>query len=33
MRYLNPTTVRLIYIIISLVAMVFAGGAPDSFGN
>ena len=32
-RYLNPQTVRFIYVLLSLVAMVLAGGAPDSFGR
>ena len=32
-RYLSPQTVRFIYVLLSLVAMVLAGGAPDSFGR
>jgi len=32
MRYINPQTMRLIYVLLSLVAMVLAGGATDSFG-
>jgi len=33
MKYLNPQTVRVIYVLLSLLAMVLVGGAPDSFGN
>ncbi len=34
MRYINPQTMRLIYVLLSLLAMALAGGAPvpDSFG-
>jgi hypothetical protein len=32
-KYLNSTTLRLIYILVALLAMVLAGGAPDDLGG
>jgi hypothetical protein len=33
MKYLNPTTLRLIYILLALLALALAGGAPDGLGG
>lgn len=32
-NYVNPTTLRIIYILLALLAMALAGGAPDSLGG
>ena len=32
-KYLNSTTLRLIYILVALLAMALAGGAPDDLGG
>jgi hypothetical protein len=29
----NPTLVRVIYVLLALLAMALAGGAPDGFGG
>ena len=31
-KYANPTTLRVAYILLSLLAIALAGGAPDDFG-
>ena len=32
-KYANSTTLRLIYILVALLAMALAGGAPSDFGG
>lgn len=32
-KYANPTTVRILYILLSLLALALAGGAPEDFGG
>jgi len=32
-KYLNATTLRLIYILLALLALVLAGGAPDDMSG
>ncbi len=32
-KYANPTTLRVVYILLALLAMALAGGAPDAFGG
>ena len=32
-RYMNSTTLRLIYILLALLALALAGGAPDGLGG
>ena len=32
-KYLNSTTLRLVYILLALLALALAGGAPDGFGG
>jgi hypothetical protein len=32
-KYLNSTTLRLIYILFALLALALAGGAPDGMGG
>jgi hypothetical protein len=32
-KRLNATTLRLIYILLALLALVLAGGAPDGMGG
>ncbi len=32
-KYLNPTTFRIVYILLALLAMALAGGAPDAYGG
>ena len=32
-KYLNSTTMRLIYILLALLALALAGGAPDGMGG
>jgi hypothetical protein len=32
-KYLNSTTLRLTYILLALLAMALAGGAPDDLGG
>jgi hypothetical protein len=32
-KYLNSTTLRLIYILLALLALALAGGAPDGMGG
>ena len=32
-QYANPTTLRVIYVLLALLAMALAGGAPDSLGG
>ena len=32
-RYLNSTTLRFIYILLALLALALAGGAPDDMGG
>lgn len=29
----NPTTMRVIYVLLAILAMALAGGAPDAFGG
>ncbi len=31
-KHVNATTLRVFYILLALLAMALAGGAPDSFG-
>ena len=31
-KYANPTTLRIIYILLALLALALAGGAPDDYG-
>ncbi len=32
-RYVNPTTIRIIYVLLAILAMALAGGAPDAYGG
>jgi hypothetical protein len=32
-KYASPTTLRLIYIVVALLALALAGGAPSDFGG
>lgn len=32
-RYLNPSNLRVLYILLTLLAMALAAGAPDAFGG
>jgi len=32
-KYLNSTTLRLIYFLLALLALAIAGGAPDGYGG
>lgn len=32
-KYANPTTLRVFYILLSLLALALAGGAPEDFGG
>ncbi len=32
-KFSNPTTLRVLYILLALLAMALASGAPDSFGG
>ena len=32
-KYANPSTLRILYILLALLAMALAGGAPDTFGG
>ncbi len=32
-KYANPTTLRMFYILLSLLALALAGGAPDDYGG
>ena len=32
-KYANPTNVRILYILLTLLAMALAAGAPDDFGG
>ncbi len=32
-KYANPTTLRVIYVLLAILAMALAGGAPDAFGG
>ena len=32
-KYMNSTTLRLIYILLTLLALALAGGAPDGLGG
>ena len=32
-KYLNSTTLRVIYILLALLALALAGGAPDGLGG
>lgn len=32
-KYANPTTFRVLYILLSLLALAIAGGAPDDYGG
>lgn len=32
-KFLNPTALRVLYILLALLAMVIAGGAPDGYGG
>lgn len=31
--FVNPTNVRVLYILLTLLAMALAAGAPDAFGG
>ncbi len=32
-EYTNPTNMRIIYILLALLSMALAAGAPDAFGG
>jgi hypothetical protein len=32
-KFSNPTALRVLYILLALLAMVLAGGAPSGFGG
>lgn len=32
-KYANPTTFRVLYILLSLLALALAGGAPEDYGG
>lgn len=32
-KYANPSVLRILYILLALLAMVLAGGAPDGYGG
>lgn len=32
-KFSNPTALRVLYILLALLAMALAGGAPDGFGG
>ncbi len=32
-KYVNPTTVRVLYVLLTLLAMALGAGAPDAFGG
>ncbi len=32
-KYSNPITLRVLYILLALVALALAGGAPDAYGG
>lgn len=32
-KYVNPSTVRVLYVLLTLLAMALAAGAPDGFGG
>lgn len=32
-KYVNPTTIRIIYVLLAVLAMALAGGAPDAYGG
>jgi hypothetical protein len=32
-KFSNPTALRVLYILLALLAMALAGGAPDAFGG
>ena len=32
-KHLNPTTLRVLYVLLTLLAMALAAGAPDAFGG
>jgi len=32
-KYVNPTTIRVLYALLTLLAMALAAGAPDGFGG
>ena len=32
-KYINPLTLRVLYILLTLLAMALAAGAPDGFGG
>jgi hypothetical protein len=31
-KFVNPTALRVLYILLALLALALAGGAPDGFG-
>lgn len=32
-KYANPTTLRIIYVLLALLAMALGGGAPDEYSG
>ena len=32
-KYANATTLRIIYVLLAILAMALAGGAPDAYGG
>lgn len=32
-KYVSPTTIRVLYVLLTLLAMALAAGAPDAFGG
>jgi hypothetical protein len=32
-KYANPSTMRIIYVLLAILAMALAGGAPDAYGG
>ncbi len=32
-NHANPTTLRIIYVLLAILAMALAGGAPDAYGG
>ncbi len=32
-KYASPTTMRVIYVLLAILAMALAGGAPDAYGG
>jgi hypothetical protein len=32
-QYANPTTLRMVFLLLAILAMALAAGAPDAFGG